>query len=377
MLFASVISVSLMAVPLKKNSNEKDVLAYWIDSQHMAVQVPGNVIPRSSLTFFLRDQATPAVFNVQLPVLSYNNDWVILNTSALTRAVQKELVDQALVLDVMSGTFLMNRTGIALTGLLDDLFYTDAPLGQSWSKTEVEIKIWSPTARQVTLHVYQSADSPEPVFSEPLRSNDGIWTAHLSRQFSGFYYQLEVRNFFPNLLNYVDAVITDPYSPGLSADGKRTLLIDLDDTSTKPDGWDSYRLPSPVKTIDSVIYESHIRDLTAADKGIPEKFRGKYSGLSQEHSRAVLHLKELKEAGITHLHLLPFNDFQPFRKIRLISRASPTGNGILRMKLPPRLRAFGKMTTTTGGTIRYTGSVPKAATQLTATASPARLNCAK
>lgn len=290
-------------------SQRLDILAYWVDSQHMAVQVPSHVMPRNSLSFFLRDQSTPNNFNTELPALSYNNDWIILNTSSIPVIQQKELVNKALVLDVMSGSFLMQRTGVALTTVLDDLFYTDLALGQIWNASGVEIRIWSPTAREMLLHLYDSAESFKPVASIPMAVKSGVWNLQLPAKFTGYYYQLEVVNFFPELQNYQTVLVTDPYSPGLSTDGQKTLLVDLDDPKTKPTDWDQYRLPTPVKTIESVIYESHIRDLSANDINIPEKIRGKYIGLAAEKSLAYQHLKNLKNSGITHLHLLPFNDF--------------------------------------------------------------------
>lgn len=307
--FAMLFSLSVSAIPLKKSNVEKDILAYWIDSQHMLVQVPSNVIPRNSLSFFLRDQATPAGNNQQLPILSYNHDWIVLNTSVISKAQQRDLVSRSLVLDVMSGTFLMYRTGVALTSILDDLFYTDSTLGQIWKANEVEIKIWSPTARQMIIHVYASANAQVPVLSEKMQVDSGIWSYSLPRSYTGYYYKLEVKNFFPNLQNYVDVWVTDPYSPSVSEDGERTLLIDLEDPTTKPAGWETYSLPAPVKTIDSVIYESHIRDLTAADKFVSPALRGKYAALAIPDTSASRHLKSLKNAGLTHLHLLPFNDF--------------------------------------------------------------------
>lgn len=301
---------SNIAFALNKNSSQLDVLAHWIDSQHIAIQVPGHIMPRNSLSFFLRDHASPSNYNIELPALSYSNDWIILNTSSIPLLQQKELISKtALVLDVMSGNFLMHRTGIAMTGILDDLFYTDTPLGQIWKETEVEIKVWSPTARQMILHLYDSAESNNPISSISMSSRSGIWSARLPSKFKNHYYLLEVLNFFPQLQNYLTVFTTDPYSPGLSADGKKTLLVDLDDPATKPTQWDEYQLPTPIKTIQSVIYESHIRDLTTNDSNIPNKLQGKYLGLAAETSQAYQHLKSLKSAGITHLHLLPINDF--------------------------------------------------------------------
>lgn len=295
-----------------------DISAFWIDSQHMALQLSNPIIRKNSFRFFLRDQATPDATNIELTPLSYNGTnaynatntgWIILNTSHIPVSQQKELVRQALVLDVMSDNFLMQRTGIALTSILDDLFYTDTSLGQVWNDSGVDIKVWSPTARQMILHLYTNSEDVTPVASVTMTVKAGVWSVRLSNTYKGYYYQFEAQNFFPELQRYLNNRVTDPYSPGLSADGQKSLLVHLDDPITKPPDWDRYLMPTPLKAIQSVIYENHLRDLTAHDKLLNQNLRGKYRGLATKTSQAYQHLQELKKAGLTHLHLLPFNDF--------------------------------------------------------------------
>lgn len=290
-------------------SQRYDILAYWTDSQHIVVQVPNNVIPRNSLSFFIRDLASPNNLNIPLQALSYNNEWIILNSSMIPLNQQKDLVRQSVVLDVMSGNFLMQRTGIAMTTILDDLFYTDETLGQIWSSNSVELKLWSPTAQNIKIHLYNSPESDTPAESYTMSVINGIWKIKIPAQYKYYYYLFEVTNFYPELQTTKTVYSTDPYSVGLAADGKKSLLVDLDSADTKPKDWDVYQLPSAVKIKDSVIYENHIRDLTATDSQLPKSLRGKYLGLGNEDSLAYQHLKNLKDSGITHLHLLPFYDF--------------------------------------------------------------------
>lgn len=48
----------------------------------------------------------------------------------------------------------------------------------------------------------------------------------------------------------------------LSADGKRTLLVDLDSADVKPEGWDNLQdeKPNLLSFSDVSIYELHVRD---------------------------------------------------------------------------------------------------------------------
>lgn len=309
----------------KLSEQKFDILAFWTDSQHLKVQVPVHFLPRTGLSFYLREQ-TPQNFNFELPVLSYSGDVVVLDTSAIPLLQLRELVNKNLVLDVMSGSFLMFRTGIVLSGLLDELFYSEATLGQSWEKFDVQIRVWSPTAQDMKLQLFDSADAEAAVVIIPMEAQDGIWSVRLPKTYQGFYYRLDVHNFFPHLQRVVNTVTTDPYSPGLSANGEKTFLVDLDSEETKPESWDTYPLPAATKVVDSVIYESHIRDLTARDRHVPKHLRGKYLALTVRGSKAFTHLADLKNAGITHLHLLPFNDFSSVPELEKDQEVLPDRN---------------------------------------------------
>ena len=87
---------------------------------------------------------------------------------------------------------------------------------------------------------------------------------------------------------------------------------DLESADLKPEGWDSLEAPhsqaSEADIAKMVVHESHVRDLTAIDTGIPASERGKFIALTDDNSLAVQHLKDLSAAGVTHLQLLPAFD---------------------------------------------------------------------
>ena len=45
------------------------------------------------------------------------------------------------------------------------------------------------------------------------------------------------------------------------------------------------------------------------DESVRPDLRGKYLAFTQEASKGVQHLKELQQAGLTHVHLLPAYDY--------------------------------------------------------------------
>lgn len=46
-----------------------------------------------------------------------------------------------------------------------------------------------------------------------------------------------------------------------------------------------------------------------SDKTVPEELRGKYQAFSLQDSAGVAHLRTLRSAGLTHVHLLPSYDY--------------------------------------------------------------------
>jgi pullulanase/glycogen debranching enzyme len=48
---------------------------------------------------------------------------------------------------------------------------------------------------------------------------------------------------------------------------------------------------------------------SAVDESVPEAHRGKYTAFTLQGTQGVQHLRALREAGLTHLHLLPTYDF--------------------------------------------------------------------
>src|SRR5262249_23669829 len=95
--------------------------------------------------------------------------------------------------------------------------------------------------------------------------------------------------------------------------GKKALIFDPRDTN--PEGWTADKSPvfsTHDRPTDAIIYELHIRDLSISpSSGITHK--GKFLGLAEEgtHSTEGLStgLSHLKELGVTHIHLLPFFDY--------------------------------------------------------------------
>lgn len=184
--------------------------------------------------------------------------------------------------------------------------YTGRDLGLTYSAARSSFRIWAPTAEKVQLRFYTQGTGGEPVETKEMKKDkDGTWIISLTGNQQGRFYT------FSALINgQWMAEVPDPYAKATGVNGKRAMVIDL--PATNPQGWSDDRSPALPQATDAVIYELHIRDASiAVNSGIQQK--GKFPGLTEKGTTNSAGLStgldHLKELGVTHIHLLPFFDY--------------------------------------------------------------------
>jgi pullulanase/glycogen debranching enzyme len=208
---------------------------------------------------------------------------------------------------------VLDATRVQLAGAIDALYARAEALndlGATVRRRATSFKLWAPTARSVALCLYRSAqtkaDRALPMRRDP---RTGVWHAALRGDLSGRGYAYLVDVWVAGQ-GWVRNLATDPYSLGLAADSKRSVVVDLDSPRLKPPQWDATPRPDRVRAMtDLVIYELHVRDFSAADPTVSASSRGKYLAFTESRSKGIEHLAALSAAGITDLHLLPVFDF--------------------------------------------------------------------
>ena len=190
--------------------------------------------------------------------------------------------------------------------------YPNDDLGAVYSPTATTIKLWAPTAKAVSIALFPNATIQSSTSIPMSRDKDGLWSATLKGDMDGKYYLYEIfqTGAKPGQTNRF--LVNDPYARGCSANTGRTLIYDP--LKTNPEGWDQDQFVSLKHNTDAVLYEVHVRDFSIASaSGVSPANRGKYLGMVEEGTKSPdgekTGLDHLKELGITHVHLLPTQDY--------------------------------------------------------------------
>lgn len=228
--------------------------------------------------------------------------------------------------------------------------YKGKDLGCTYAPRQASFRIWAPSATQARILFYNDGLSGEAESTAAMKkAAQGTWTYQLSDPGKGtnagkFYaFQVLVNGSWSN-------AVPDPYVKVTGFNGKRGQIADL--RSTDPEGWAHDALPALPHPTDAVIYELQIRDASISPTS-GAAHPGGYAGLTESGtvnaSGASTGLDHLKEMGVTHIHLLPFFDFNSIDETQKTpaynwgydplnynvpegSFASDAGNGLTRIR---------------------------------------------
>lgn len=214
-------------------------------------------------------------------------------------------------------------THVQTPGVIDDLFYYDGDLGPVYSDNEISVKIWAPTAQNVSLVLYNAEKNKiRKIDADTAMPPNGVWEFMGDRSWDRLFYRFEISVYHHanGKINVYE--VTDPYSVSLSTASIYSQFADIrNDDGMKPLGWDGIRKKLP-RAADITLYEAHLRDFSVSDFTVPEHHRGTYMAFTHNGlhdgllSDGMAHLQRLAEAGLTHLHMLPLNDITTIRENR-------------------------------------------------------------
>ena len=200
------------------------------------------------------------------------------------------------------------------------------PLGATWDGLGVNFALFSENATKVELCLFDSAESKREVTRIELPANNNhVWHGYIRDirpgQLYGYrvygpYEPVKGMRFNPNKL------LTDPYAKAVVRDtkwsdnlfgykiGHRNEDLSFDDADSAANAplsavvdasfiWgDDKQLDIPWNK--TIIYEAHVKGMTALHPELPNNLRGTYAGLASEP--VIRHLTSL---GVTAIELMP------------------------------------------------------------------------
>ena len=180
------------------------------------------------------------------------------------------------------------------------------PLGFSIQGKQTVFRLFAPRSHTVNLVLFDRHDATEGKAFQMTPSPDGVWEVRLQGRFWGKYYGYKLsgpaapfEKFSP------DKVIADPYSIAVCSKNNyhheaKSIILD-----TSRYDWEGDR-PVHIAWEDLIIYEMHIRDMTA-DASSRVKEKGTYHGFIEKNRRGGLDY--VKKLGVNAVELLPIQDF--------------------------------------------------------------------
>ncbi|GAA3639512.1 hypothetical protein GCM10022200_23740 [Microbacterium awajiense] len=229
------------------------------------------------------------------------------------------LTGQLMVAQRDAGGVLTGFTGVQIPGVLDDLYaeaVDEVELGVSFQGNKPTFRLWAPTAQSATLLTWDAGATGDPQRHEAARdAASGVWSVKGKTALKGDEYLWEVVVYAPATGAIETNAVTDPYSVALTLNSERSVAIDLDDKQWKPKAWEKTKAPIVSRPVDRAIYELHVRDFSITDESVPAAERGTYRAFTRD-SAGTAQLRELADAGINTVHLLPTFDIATIEEDR-------------------------------------------------------------
>ncbi len=186
----------------------------------------------------------------------------------------------------------------------EEYTYAGSDLGNTFSPASTKFRVWAPTASDVQLLLYNSEIGPLTQILAMQPSDKGTWYIEVQSNLENWYYLYQIT------VHGMLQTAVDPYVHAIAVNATRGMIVNL--ANTNPEGWESDEYQQLAHPVDAIIYEIHVRDFSIDDSsGITHK--GQYLAFTERDTRGsgeiVTCVDSLKQLGVTHVQLLPIEDF--------------------------------------------------------------------
>ncbi len=219
-------------------------------------------------------------------------------------------------------------------------YFSKKELGCIVKKSGTTFRLFAPRATQVTLVLYNNYDDTKGQEIPMVRDEQGVWEYLSLGMLYGKYYGYRINGpSGPGEMFDSTVVVGDPYSKAVTTRNHyrhqaKTLIID-----TKYN-WEGDTFIAPANHNSLIIYEAHMRDLTAhVSSGV--KAKGTYKGMMEKGKAGGL--SYLKELGVNAVEFLPLQDFGNI-EIPYKDKTTPDDSGEVNTWNPYERNHWGYMT---------------------------------
>lgn len=189
-------------------------------------------------------------------------------------------------------------------------FFCDKPLGALYTPAKTTFRLFSPPARRAFVVLYDDAEGDagrREVELEP--KGRGAWEGDVEGDLEGMHYAVRT-----DVLHDAPGIeCVDPHAINTVGSDRRSRIADP--RATDPPGFRPRRRPGKLRSpLDAVIYEMHVRDFTISPSSGVQR-PGTYLGFVEggrccpHHPKVKTGIDHLRELGVTHVQLLPIQDF--------------------------------------------------------------------
>lgn len=193
-----------------------------------------------------------------------------------------------------------------IPGAALDSFLCSRPLGRCGQDSSTVFRVFAPRATAVTLHLYSRPEDERPLLTRPaLEAEDGSWSAPCPEARAGMAWTWSLAS-ATGVDGWTDPAreFADPWATAVATRNDfhhagRALILDESFAWKRAD----WQAPDPASLI---IYEAHLRDMTAGPGAGAGPLGGSYRGFWSAASGGLAHLKEL---GVTAVEFLPLQEF--------------------------------------------------------------------
>jgi pullulanase/glycogen debranching enzyme len=209
-----------------------------------------------------------------------------------------------------SYSVLLRGSGIVridITPCLETL-RSEAPLGCVVENEVYVFRLFAPRARSVQLHLYDDVTDELGSVYYLEKRDDGVWQLVLERPLAArwYAYSIDGPRETGEMFN-ARILVGDPYARAVATrntfrHSARCLLPD----GIPPYDWED-DAPVRVRPEDLVIYEMHVRDMTAHQHGDAPGIAGTYAALADTGTQGTVDY--LRTLGVNAVELLPCQQF--------------------------------------------------------------------